>query len=96
MVLNDMPAVRLTNVTRRYGDLTAVDNLSLDIRKGEVLGLLGPNGSGKSTTMKMMLGPDTAELGHRERPGLRRGAGVASRSGAGWGTCPNRPASMSF
>jgi ABC-2 type transport system ATP-binding protein len=56
MVLNDMPAVRLTNVTRRYGDLTAVDNLSLDIGKGEVLGLLGPNGSGKSTTMKMMLG----------------------------------------
>lgn len=56
MALNDMPAVRLANVTRRYGDLTAVDNLSLDIRKGEVLGLLGPNGSGKSTTMKMMLG----------------------------------------
>lgn len=56
MVLNDMPAVRLTNVTKRYADLTAVDNLSLDIGKGEVLGLLGPNGSGKSTTMKMMLG----------------------------------------
>jgi ABC-2 type transport system ATP-binding protein len=56
MVLNDMPAVRLTNVTKRYADLTAVDNLSLDISKGEVLGLLGPNGSGKSTTMKMMLG----------------------------------------
>jgi ABC-2 type transport system ATP-binding protein len=56
MVLNDMPAVRLTNVTKRYADLTAVDNLGLDIGKGEVLGLLGPNGSGKSTTMKMMLG----------------------------------------
>jgi ABC-2 type transport system ATP-binding protein len=56
MGLNDTPAVRFENVTKRYGDLTAVDNLSLDIRKGEVLGLLGPNGSGKSTTMKMLLG----------------------------------------
>jgi len=56
MAPNDMPAVRLVNVTKRYGDLTAVDNLNLEIRKGEVLGLLGPNGSGKSTTMKMMLG----------------------------------------
>jgi ABC-2 type transport system ATP-binding protein len=56
MVLHNMPAVRLTTVTKRYADLTAVDNLSLDIGKGEVLGLLGPNGSGKSTTMKMMLG----------------------------------------
>ncbi len=56
MVFTDTPAVRLTNVTKQYSDLTAVDNLSLDIRRGEVLGLLGPNGSGKSTTMKMMLG----------------------------------------
>ncbi|MGA9139166.1 MAG: ABC transporter ATP-binding protein [Methanocella sp.] len=56
MALNDNPAVKLTNVTKRYGDLTAVDNLNLEIKRGEVLGLLGPNGSGKSTTMKMMLG----------------------------------------
>jgi len=56
MALNDMPAVRLENVTKRYGDLTAVDGLSFDVRRGEVLGLLGPNGSGKSTTMKMVLG----------------------------------------
>jgi ABC-2 type transport system ATP-binding protein len=51
-----MPSVKLINVTKRYGDLTAVDNLSLEIKKGEVLGLLGPNGSGKSTSMKMMMG----------------------------------------
>ncbi|OPY28281.1 MAG: Trehalose/maltose import ATP-binding protein MalK [Methanocella sp. PtaU1.Bin125] len=56
MAPNDIPAVKLTNVTKKYGDLTAVDNLNLDIRKGEILGLLGPNGSGKSTSMKMMLG----------------------------------------
>lgn len=56
MTPNYMPAVRLTNVTKKYGDLTAVDSLNLDIRRGEILGLLGPNGSGKSTSMKMMLG----------------------------------------
>jgi ABC-2 type transport system ATP-binding protein len=62
MAFSDMPAVRLTNVTRRYGDLTAVDNLSLDIKKGEVLGLLGPNGSGKSTSMKMMYVPESPRV----------------------------------
>src|SRR5690606_9944962 len=41
---------------KRYGDLTAVDQLELTINKGEVFGLLGPNGAGKSTTILMMLG----------------------------------------
>lgn len=43
-------------LTRRYGGLTVVDDLSLTLRKGEILGLLGPNGAGKSTTMKMLTG----------------------------------------
>jgi ABC-2 type transport system ATP-binding protein len=43
-------------LTRRYGQQQAVQNLSLTLRKGEVLGLLGPNGAGKSTTMKMLTG----------------------------------------
>lgn len=43
-------------LTRRYGQRHAVHNLSLTLRKGEVLGLLGPNGAGKSTTMKMLTG----------------------------------------
>ena len=43
-------------LTRRYGHQHAVQNLSLTLRKGEVLGLLGPNGAGKSTTMKMLTG----------------------------------------
>ena len=43
-------------LTRRYGHQHAVQNLSLTLRKGEVLGLLGPNGAGKSTTMKMLCG----------------------------------------
>ncbi len=50
----DSIIVRFTNLTRRFGNFTAVSNLNLDIHKGEIIGLLGPNGAGKSTTMKMM------------------------------------------
>lgn len=60
-----LPAVRLSGVSKRYGDVTAVDYLDLEVRRGEVLGLLGPNGSGKSTTLKMVLGlvkPDTGNV----------------------------------
>lgn len=48
--------IELVNVTKRYPTHTAVDNLSISIRKGEIFGLLGPNGAGKSTTILMMLG----------------------------------------
>ena len=48
--------IDLVNVTKRYPTHTAVDNLSISIRKGEIFGLLGPNGAGKSTTILMMLG----------------------------------------
>jgi ABC-2 type transport system ATP-binding protein len=43
-------------LTKRFGDLTAVDGLSLEVRRGEVFGFLGPNGAGKTTTIKMMCG----------------------------------------
>jgi ABC-2 type transport system ATP-binding protein len=48
--------IELNGLTKRYGAFTAVDNLHLTIRKGEIFGLLGPNGAGKSTTILMMLG----------------------------------------
>ncbi len=48
--------IDLVDLTKMYGSFTAVDHLSLSIRKGEVFGLLGPNGAGKSTTILMMLG----------------------------------------
>lgn len=48
--------IELVDLTKKYGDFTAVDHLNLTIRKGEIFGLLGPNGAGKSTTILMMLG----------------------------------------
>jgi len=53
---NSNIAVKLSGVTKQYGDIIAIDYLSLDVKSGEVLSLLGPNGSGKSTTLKMILG----------------------------------------
>lgn len=49
-------AVRIDHVTRRYGDVAAVDDLSLTLGRGEIMGFLGANGAGKTTTIKMMLG----------------------------------------
>jgi ABC-2 type transport system ATP-binding protein len=50
-------------LTKRYGQITAVDHLSFDVRPGVVTGFLGPNGSGKSTTMRLILGLDAADHG---------------------------------
>jgi ABC-2 type transport system ATP-binding protein len=48
--------IELNGLVKRFGALTAVDGISLKVKKGEVLGFLGPNGAGKSTTMKMVTG----------------------------------------
>ena len=64
-------AVTATNLTRRFGDLVAVDQLSFAVAKGEVFGLVGPDGAGKTTTLRMLCGlidPDAGEAvvaGHR-------------------------------
>jgi ABC-2 type transport system ATP-binding protein len=50
-------------LTKRYGPITAVDQLSFDVRPGVVTGFLGPNGSGKSTTMRLILGLDAPDHG---------------------------------
>ncbi len=50
-----MTAIRVDDVTKQYGDITAVTNLSLDVKEGEVFGFLGPNGAGKSTTIDLIL-----------------------------------------
>src|SRR5260221_5769538 len=49
-------AIETTDLTRRFGPLTAVDKLRLDVRPGEMFGLVGPDGSGKTTTIRMLCG----------------------------------------
>jgi lipooligosaccharide transport system ATP-binding protein len=56
-------AVRLRGVVKRFGDLTAVDHLDLDVPAGTCFGLLGPNGAGKSTTMRLLTGQAIADEG---------------------------------
>jgi ABC-2 type transport system ATP-binding protein len=48
------PVIRILNLTKKFGNLTAVDHLNLDVEEGEILGLLGPNGAGKTTTLLML------------------------------------------
>ena len=57
-------AVSAHDLTKVYGDLTAVDRLSLEVREGEVFAFLGPNGSGKTTTIRMLCGIITPTSGH--------------------------------
>ncbi|WNM63316.1 ABC transporter ATP-binding protein [Candidatus Nitrospira neomarina] len=57
------PVVEVRNLTKRFQGFTAVDNISFDIKKGEILGLLGPNGAGKTTTIHMLLGLITPTVG---------------------------------
>ncbi|MEJ2082639.1 MAG: ATP-binding cassette domain-containing protein, partial [Acidobacteriota bacterium] len=48
--------IRVENLTKRYGMRTAVDDVSFEVDKGEILGFLGPNGAGKTTTMRILSG----------------------------------------
>jgi ABC-2 type transport system ATP-binding protein len=52
--MND-PILEIEHISKRYGDVTAVDDLSFDVPRGSVFGLLGPNGAGKSTTIRMIM-----------------------------------------
>ncbi|MBC7076258.1 MAG: ABC transporter ATP-binding protein, partial [Syntrophomonadaceae bacterium] len=49
-------AIRTRDLTKKFGDFTAVDRVTLEIEEGEVCGFLGPNGAGKSTTIRMLCG----------------------------------------
>jgi ABC-2 type transport system ATP-binding protein len=50
------PAVHMNQLVKRFGNFTAVDNVSLDVMRGEIFGFLGPNGAGKSTTIRILCG----------------------------------------
>ena len=57
------PVLQVTNLTKSYDQFRAVDGISFELKKGEILGLLGPNGAGKSTTIQMLLGLTTPDSG---------------------------------
>ncbi len=57
-------AVKVVNLTKRFGDFTAVDGVTFNIRRGEIFGFLGPNGAGKTTTIRMLLGLLRPASGH--------------------------------
>ncbi|MFF7473634.1 ATP-binding cassette domain-containing protein [Streptomyces sp. NPDC008092] len=63
--------IELAGLTKRYGDKTAVDDLTFTVRPGTVTGFLGPNGAGKSTTMRMILGLDHPTAGRVRIDGKR-------------------------
>ena len=62
--------IEVKNLTKQFGNKTAVDNLSFSVGKGEVLGFLGPNGAGKSTTMRVITGFIPADTGEVEICGI--------------------------
>src|SRR5690606_39926877 len=75
------PAIHARGLTRRFGELVAVDHVDLDVPRASVYGFLGPNGSGKSTTIRMLCGlltpterseEHTSELQSREKLVCRR------------------------
>ena len=53
---NGGPAIKVDQLTRRFGEFVAVDHVSFDVARGEVFGFLGSNGAGKSTTIRMLCG----------------------------------------
>lgn len=87
-------ALEVRNLVRYYGDLLAVDNLTLQVRKGEVFGFLGPNGAGKTTSIRMMCGllrPTSGEvlingemIGHDGRKSLRARVGICPQEIVLW------------
>ncbi|HXZ57259.1 MAG TPA: ATP-binding cassette domain-containing protein, partial [Gaiellaceae bacterium] len=64
-------AIRLRGAVKRYGPITAVDGLDLDVPVGTCVGLLGPNGAGKSTTMRLLTAQAIADEGEIEVLGYR-------------------------
>src|SRR5260221_12938869 len=65
-----LPAIATENLTRRFGDLVAVQDVNLQVAAGQFFGFLGPNGAGKSTTIKMLTGLLAPTSGRMELLGL--------------------------
>ena len=51
-----MPIIKINNLTKMFGDFTALNNVNLEVNQGEIYGFIGPNGAGKTTTIRILLG----------------------------------------
>ncbi|MDZ7678901.1 MAG: ABC transporter ATP-binding protein [Acidimicrobiales bacterium] len=83
---SEHPLLAIDRVTKLFGPLVACDDISFEVRPGEVMGLLGQNGAGKSTLMKVVVGVETADRGRVVVDGTALAPGdpaVAARSGVG-------------
>jgi len=82
--MREQPVIVTQGLTRLFGDITAVDNLDLEIYRGEVLGYLGHNGAGKTTTVRLLNGVLTPTSGKMQVLGLDpsvNGAELRQRTG---------------
>lgn len=86
--MSDAPVIKAKQLTKKFGDFTAVDQISFEIREGEVFGFLGANGAGKTTAMRMLTGLSTPTSGeasvagydvYRESERIKRHIGYMSQ-----------------
>ena len=84
------PTILANRLTKRYGGVTALDALDLEIETGEVFGYLGPNGAGKSTTIALLLGSDPADFGWRRGSSAWTCGATRRPSIVAWRTCRAR------
>ena len=82
-----MRVIEIQHLTKRYGDFTAVDDVSLSVPRGEIFGFLGPNGAGKTTTIRIMAGLSLPSAGVVRIAG--RDVGVEAKAITGY--VPDRP-----
>ena len=68
--MSETPDIRLRGLVKRFGDVTAVDAVDLDIARGEFFTMLGPSGSGKTTTLRMIAGFEIPDEGSIELGGV--------------------------
>ena len=71
-----MARIEINNITKEFGTLTALDGVSLELEKGQIVGLLGPNGSGKTTLIKILNGLLTPTAGNVTINGMEPGVGT--------------------
>ena len=68
--MNTENVIEAENLTKKFGDFTAVNNITFEVKKGEIFGFLGANGAGKTTAMKMLIGISSPTYGNAKVAGF--------------------------